>query len=80
LHADDTVDAILTVIEKGERNAIYNVGSETERRNIDVLHAIAAILEVPRDKAWIAVEDRSGQDIRYCLDDSRLRALIPLRS
>jgi dTDP-glucose 4,6-dehydratase len=42
LHADDTVDAILTVIEKGERNAIYNVGSETERRNIDVLQAIAA--------------------------------------
>ena len=41
LHADDTAEAILTVIEKGERNAIYNAGSETERRNIDVLEAIA---------------------------------------
>jgi dTDP-glucose 4,6-dehydratase len=75
LHADDTAEAILTVIEKGERNAIYNVGSETERRNVDVLTAIATILRVPRDTAWIGVEDRSGQDIRYCLDDSRLRAL-----
>jgi dTDP-glucose 4,6-dehydratase len=75
LHVDDTAEAILTVIEKGERNAIYNVGSETERRNIDVLTAIATILRVPRDTAWIGVEDRSGQDIRYCLDDSRLRAL-----
>jgi dTDP-glucose 4,6-dehydratase len=75
LHADDAAEAILTVIEKGERNAIYNAGSDTERRNIDVLQAIATILKVPRDKAWIGVEDRSGQDIRYCLDDARLRAL-----
>lgn len=75
LHAEDTADAVFTVLEKGERNAIYNIGGETEKRNIDVLRAIAEIVGVPPEKAWTAIEDRSGQDVRYSLDDSRLRAL-----
>jgi dTDP-glucose 4,6-dehydratase len=75
LHADDTVDAIFTVIEKAERNTIYNVGGCAEIRNIDVLKAIAGLLGVPEEKAWVAIADRSGQDVRYSLDDSRLRAL-----
>lgn len=75
LHVEDTVDAILTVIETGERGMIYNVGGSVELRNIQVLQAIAGILGVPEEKAWIAITDRSGQDVRYSLDDSRLRAL-----
>ena len=75
LHADDTVEAILTVIARGERNSIYNIGSDTELRNIDVLRRIARILDVPEARAWQTVPDRSGQDVRYSLDDSRIRAL-----
>ena len=75
LNVEDAVDAILTVVETGQRNQIYNVGSGEELKNIDVLRRIAAILGVPEDKAWLAVTDRSGQDIRYSLDDSKLRAL-----
>ena len=75
LHTEDTADAILTIIEKGEVNRIYNIGSDTELHNIDVLQAIAKLLDVPEQKAWISVEDRSGQDVRYSLDDKALRAL-----
>jgi dTDP-glucose 4,6-dehydratase len=75
LHTEDTVDAVLTVIEKGERNRIYNAGSNTELRNIEVLRAIAQLVGVPEEKAWITIEDRSGQDLRYSLDDKALRAL-----
>ena len=75
LHTEDTVDAILTVIEKGDLNRIYNIGSDIELKNIDVLRAIAKLLDVPEQEAWISVEDRSGQDIRYSLDDKALRAL-----
>jgi dTDP-glucose 4,6-dehydratase len=75
LNAHDTADAILTIIEKGARNTIYNAGSTTELRNIEVLQTIAQLLNVPEDSAWQAAEDRVGQDIRYSLDDSRLRAL-----
>jgi dTDP-D-glucose 4,6-dehydratase len=30
---------------------------------------------VPEEQAWVSVADRSGQDVRYSLNDSRLRAL-----
>ncbi len=75
LHVEDTVDAIQTVIGRGQRNTIYNIGSRFELKNIEVLRMIARYLDVPEDKAWITVPDRSGQDIRYSLDDSALRAL-----
>ena len=75
LHAEDTVEAILTVIAKGERNTIYNVGSRVERRNIEVVRAIAALVGVAEDDAFVTIADRSGQDVRYSLDDSRIRAL-----
>lgn len=75
LHAEDTVDAINTIIAKGARRKIYNVGGNTELRNIEVLRAIAERLNVPEDMAWRAVGDRSGQDVRYSLNDSEVRAL-----
>jgi dTDP-glucose 4,6-dehydratase len=75
LHVEDTVDAILTVIGRGEHNTIYNVGSDTELQNIEVLRAIAKHLKVPEEQAWVATGNRMGQDIRYSLDDSKLRSL-----
>ena len=75
LHAEDTVDALLTIVEKGERNGIYNAGSNIEIKNIEVLRAIAKCVGVPEEKAWTGALDRSGQDVRYSLDDARLRAL-----
>jgi dTDP-glucose 4,6-dehydratase len=44
-------------------------------KNIDVVRTIAGILKIPEEKAWVTVPDRSGQDIRYSLDDTRLRNL-----
>ena len=75
LHVEDTVDAILMIIERGKRNQIYNIGSGEELTNVSVLRAIASILGIAEDKAWVAVADRSGQDIRYSVDDAKLRAL-----
>lgn len=75
LHVEDTVDAILAILQKGEQNEIYNIGSGQELRNIDVLRCIASKVGVSEEKAWTAVTDRSGQDVRYSLDDSKLRAL-----
>jgi len=75
LHVEDAAEAILTVIEHGERNRVYNAGSGFELRNIDVLRQLADIAGVSHDKAWTQVEDRSGQDVRYSIDDEDLRAL-----
>jgi len=75
LHVEDSVSAILTVLEAGEKNTIYNVHGSCELQNIDVVKKIAVLLDTSLDKAFTIVPNRVGQDIRYSLDDSRLRKL-----
>ena len=75
LHVQDTVEAILTVLERGAPNTIYNVSGDLHVANIDILRRLASFFRVPEQEAWTFVEDRSGQDQRYSLDDGRIRAL-----
>lgn len=75
LHAEDTVDAILTVLDKGKPNRVYNISGDTELQNREVLNRIAGIFNVTPSEAIRAVENRIGQDIRYSMDDSLIRAL-----
>jgi dTDP-glucose 4,6-dehydratase len=74
-HVEDTVDAILAVMARGVPNEIYNIGGAEELQNIEVLRRIAKIIGVGEEGGWLSVTDRSGQDVRYSLDDSKLRAL-----
>lgn len=75
LHVEDSVDAILTIIEKGNINTIYNVQGDTELANIDVIRKIAKILSIDEKDAYTPIKNRVGQDIRYSMDDSHLRKL-----
>lgn len=75
LHVEDTVDAILMVLEKGEPNTIYNAGGDDYLENIEIVRRLARILSVPENNAWNFTEDRLGQDRRYSVDSTRLRAL-----
>ena len=57
----------------------YNIGGENERRNIDLVRTICAILDQKRPKATpygdqiTYVTDRPGHDARYAIDPSRIR-------
>ena len=78
LHADDTAAAIITVIESGKTNEIYNVAGGFEQTNIDTVKKI--ILEFyGTSKNWEKHIDmstnRAGQDVRYALNDEKLRNL-----
>ena len=79
LYVEDHADALLTVVEKGTVGRSYNIGGENERRNIDLVRTICAILDTKRPKAapyadQIAfVADRPGHDARYAIDPSRIR-------
>ena len=75
LHVEDTVDAVLTVLANGEPNTIYNVAGDVHLKNIDILRRLARLFGVPESAAWSLTEDRSGQDQRYSLDDTRVRRL-----
>ena len=86
LHADDTPEAIMTIIEKGTIGEIYNNAGGFEQKNIDtVVSIIGSYLEQKNpEQTWpgFANDDfidfscsRLGQDVRYALDDSKLRSL-----
>jgi dTDP-glucose 4,6-dehydratase len=82
LYVDDHVDALLAVFERGRPGATYCIGGGAERRNIDVVRAICALLDelAPdpslADRAELIefVQDRPGHDHRYAIDASRIRA------
>jgi len=74
LYVDDHADAISTVLDRGERGAVYNVAAGSERTNRAVTEAI--LRDVGRPWTLVRqVEDRLAHDRRYAMDGSRLRAL-----
>ena len=79
LHVLDTAKAILTIIEKGKLNEIYNIAGHFEQSNITTVRNIIKYFHgkhgLDNEKQYICDEKRQGQDLRYAIDDSKLRTL-----
>ena len=79
LYVEDHADALLLVMQKGSVGRSYNIGGENERRNIDLVRTICALLDEMRPKAGSYadqisfVTDRPGHDARYAIDPARIR-------
>jgi dTDP-glucose 4,6-dehydratase len=63
----DHCDAIDLVLHKGQVGEIYNVGTGTEMRNIDMTHLVLQLLGKP-ESLIRHVADRPGHDRRYALN------------
>jgi dTDP-glucose 4,6-dehydratase len=80
LYVKDHCAAIRRVLEAGEVGQTYNVGGWNEKANLDVVHAICAILDElrprgdgkPYSEQITFVTDRPGHDRRYAIDASKL--------
>ena len=78
LHAQDTANAIITIIESNVKNEIYNICGGFESSNIDIVSSILSQHNISKkdiDRYIDFTYDRKGQDIRYSLDDSKLKKL-----
>jgi dTDP-glucose 4,6-dehydratase len=78
LHSDDTAAAVITIIESGVKNEIFNVAGGFEQKNIDTVRKICeCYFEEKRDLALYLDLSfvREGQDVRYALNDDKLHAL-----
>jgi dTDP-glucose 4,6-dehydratase len=77
LHASDTAEAIITIIDKGVTNEIYNIAGGFEQSNYDTVSKVITEYNGDNDieKYLDLSYSRAGQDVRYALDDSKLRAL-----
>jgi dTDP-glucose 4,6-dehydratase len=76
LHAADTATAITTIVETGVQNEIYNIAGGFEQANIDTVCKVIREygFETPSEHLDFTYS-RVGQDVRYALDDSKLRTL-----
>ncbi len=70
LYVDDCAKGIMKILEKGKIGQIYNLGSNEEKQNIDVVKSILKILRAP-EKRIEFVKDRPGHDLRYSLDSRK---------
>jgi dTDP-glucose 4,6-dehydratase len=78
LYVEDHARAQDIIGERGRIGETSNVGWRNERRNIDVVRKICAVLDElapanrPREELIEFVTDRPGHDARYAIDASRL--------
>lgn len=75
LHARNQADALIFLLEHGCIKQLYNIAGE-ERSNLDVAEDISKIVQKPLNHAKLDVHStRPGHDLRYSIDDSKLRSL-----
>jgi dTDP-glucose 4,6-dehydratase len=81
LNAADTAEAVLTIIDKEVTNEIYNIAGGFEQSNLDTVRKVIKQYvdkDMVDDNVRLFLDlsySRIGQDVRYALDDSKLRAL-----
>ena len=86
LHVEDHVRALWLVPRRGAPGRTYCVGGRCERRNIDLVRAICAILDelrpegAPHERLITFVADRPGHDRRYAIDPERIETELGWRA
>ena len=86
LYVEDHARALDLIAERGRVGETYNVGGRNERRNIDVVRRICAVLDelVPgnrsREELIEFVTDRPGHDARYAIDATKLETELGWRA
>lgn len=78
LHASDTASAVMKIIDSNVTNEIYNISGNHEDMNYNVAcHLVKFFFEDDRDAIpyFDFSERRPGQDVRYSIDDIKLKAL-----
>lgn len=77
LHAEDTASATIKLIETGVTDEIYNICGGYEQTNFETTVKLLKAYGLGKNyEEYIDFScNRPGQDVRYALDDSKLRSL-----
>ncbi|AMR67624.1 dTDP-glucose 4,6-dehydratase [Aquipseudomonas alcaligenes] len=84
LFVEDHARALVEVVTRGRVGETYNIGGHNEKRNLEVVETICALLDELRP--WVDsgrsrsyrelitfVKDRPGHDLRYAIDASKIQ-------
>jgi len=81
LHVEDHARALLLVLSSAQPGQTYNIGGNSEKKNLEVVEAICALLDELQPRAdgqsyrtqITFVADRPGHDLRYAIDASKIQ-------
>jgi dTDP-glucose 4,6-dehydratase len=81
LYVGDHAAALAHVVRRGRVGESYNIAGGEARTNLDIVKTLCAILDDalpasphrPHEKLITFVADRPGHDLRYAVDDGKIR-------
>jgi UDP-glucose 4,6-dehydratase len=75
LAAEDFADALVLLLNGGREGEIYNVGSECEYTNLQIVEMIAAELGISGPENTGFISDRPFNDFRYAVNCEKMKSL-----
>lgn len=80
IYVEDHCKAVWRVLVAGRTGETYNIGANTEKTNMEVVHAVCALLDEllpdsphkPHSQLITHVSDRPGHDRRYAIDSKKI--------
>jgi len=72
IHVEDHGAALWEVVRRGHIGSVYNVGGDSQMKNIDVVRLVLRALGKPESLIRF-VPDRPGHDRRYAVDSSTIK-------
>jgi dTDP-glucose 4,6-dehydratase len=80
LYVQDHCEAVRLVLAHGRVGETYNIGGRNEKRNLEIVEAVCAILDemcpndpvTPHRSLITYVKDRPGHDRRYAMDSRKI--------
>jgi dTDP-glucose 4,6-dehydratase len=83
LHVDDHVEAIWTIVTRGQTGETYNVGGRAERTNLQLIDMLVRIVSRETNRSIESLEalktfvkDRPGHDRRYAIDFNKIERAL----
>lgn len=80
IYVDDHVEALWNILAHKKPGAIYAIGGECEKKNLDVVDCIVERFAALNNRSPASfrnlithVEDRRGHDLRYAIDCSKIK-------
>ena len=85
IHVNDHCEALLTLYLKGRKGESYNVGTNKNLRNIDLVKKILKIcktmnIKIGKKTKIKFVKDRPGHDFRYALNNNKIKRKLKWKS
>ncbi len=74
IHVQDHCRAIDLILHKGKIGETYCISGRNEKSNIEIARMIVRLMKVSQNRIEF-IKDRPGHDLRYAINDSKLRSL-----